>query len=192
MSRIAIAKIKGVSPYSQSRHHNTPKLNKELPEDYEKRTWQQRIHSNEEGMVIITPMTWKNCLSEAAKFLSVQIPGKGKSTYTKHFESGVLVIEPSVLPVKAADVKGDWVFVPADGIRGSGKRVNKCYPIIMPPWETTAEFLIFDDTITKDVFLMHLKQAGQLIGIGRFRPRNNGYYGRFQVVDLDWKEYHVD
>lgn len=192
MTKIAIATIKGNSPYSQSKYHNTPKLNKELPKDYEERTWRERMHVNEDEYVIIPPMCFKNCLSNAAKFLSMQIPGKGKSTYTKHFEAGILVIEPSVLPIKANDVKGDWVFVPSDGIAGSGKRVEKCYPIINPGWETKVEFIIVDDVITEDVFLTHLKQAGQLIGIGRFRPRNNGYYGRFQVVDLQWKDAGVD
>jgi hypothetical protein len=192
MTKIAIATIRGEAAYSQSKYHSIPKLNKELPQDYERRTWRKRIHQNEDGNVIIPPMCWKNCLSEAAKFLSIQIPGKGKSTYTKHFESGVLVVEPSVLPIKASDVRGDWVFVPADGIRGSGKRVEKCYPIIDPGWQCQAEFFIFDDVITKDVFLMHLKQAGQLIGIGRFRPRNNGYYGRFKVLDLEWKDAEYD
>ena len=32
-----------------------------------------------------------------------------------------------------------------------------------------------------------LREAGKFIGIGRFRPRNNGYYGRFDVESVDWK-----
>jgi hypothetical protein len=38
-----------------------------------------------------------------------------------------------------------------------------------------------DDTITEEVFKLHIEQAGQFIGLGSFRPRNNGYYGRFKV-----------
>lgn len=191
MSKIAIAHIEGVSPYSQSKHHNTEKLNKELADDYEKRTWRNRMHVNDDGYVVIPPMAWKNCLSEAAKFLSMQVPGKGKATFTKHIEAGVLVVEPTPLQIMEKDVNGEWVFVPADGVRGSGKRVNKCYPFIPPGWKTSVEFLVFDDTITKDAFLYHLRQAGQLIGIGRFRPRNNGYYGRFKVLDVQWNEMNV-
>lgn len=196
MAKQAIAKLEGVSIYSQSKHHNTEKLNKELADAYEARTWKNRLHLNEDDHVIIPPMVFKNCLSESAKFLSMQVPGKGKATYTKHFESGILVIEPATIyidgkPVHKDDVLGDWIFTPADGVRGSGKRVNKCYPIIPPGWVVCPEFLIFDDTITKDVFIHHLKQAGQLIGFGRFRPRNNGYYGRFKVIDVQWKDYEV-
>ena len=41
------------------------------------------------GVVFIPPNSLKNCLSEAAKFLSISVPGKGKATYTKNFEAGI-------------------------------------------------------------------------------------------------------
>ncbi len=191
MAKIAIAHLVGSSTYSQSRFHDTPKLPKELPHAYEERTWRHKLHVNEEGCVEIPPMAFKNCIAEAAKFLGLQVPGKGKSTYTKHFEAGILVTDPSPLEVKADEVEGKWFFLPSDGVRGSGKRVKKCLPAIPKGWRATVEFLIFDDTITEDVFLTHLKQAGQLIGIGTFRPRNNGYWGRFLVQNLTWKEYDL-
>jgi hypothetical protein len=43
-------------------------------------------------------MAFKNCLAEIAKYLSLQIPGKGKTTYTKHFEAGVMVLDGLALP----------------------------------------------------------------------------------------------
>lgn len=183
--KTATATLKSVSPYSQSRHYQSEKLAKESPKDYEARTWRERMHSNEDGNVFIPPMSFKNCLSEIAKYLGMQIPGKGKSTYTKHIEAGILVTDPLVLPEKAADVKGEWLFVPADGRRGSGKRVEKCFPVV-PTWRGDVTFYVMDETVTQDVFRHHLEQAGAFIGIGRFRPRNNGYYGRFTVEGLKW------
>lgn len=183
----AVAHLKSFSPYSQSRFHDTPKLPKEAADDYEDRTWRGRLHVTDDGRVFIPPMSFKNCLSEAAKFTSRQIPGKGKSTYTKHFEAGVLVMDPLVLDIKADDVPGEWLFVPADGVRGSGKRVKKCFPVIHD-WAGEVTFHILDDTITEEVFTEHLKEAGSFIGIGRFRPRNNGFYGRFKVESVDWTE----
>ena len=41
-----------------------------------------------------------------------------------------------------------------------------------------------DETITKDVLLKHLEQAGNFIGVGRWRPINGGMYGRFAVKAL--------
>lgn len=118
---------------SQSKIHTTEHLDKEIHKDYEERTWRERLHCNGDGEVFIPPMSFKNCLSEVAKFVSIQIPGKGKATYTKHFEAGVLVTEPLMLGVQKALVQGEWLFVPADGKRGGGKRVWKCFPII-PAW----------------------------------------------------------
>lgn len=183
--KIATCQIKGVSPYSQSRYHETPKLNKEQPDDYRQRTWREHCHYDENGIVYIPPMTMKNCLSEAAKFISMQIPGKGKSTYTKHFEAGILVLEHSSLGIKLEQVEAETRFLPSDGVRGSGKRVLKTYPIIRE-WQASCTFIVQDDLITKEVFLYHLNQAGTFIGIGRFRPRNNGYYGRFVVNKCEW------
>lgn len=185
--KTAIATLKSVSPYSQSRHYVVDKANngKEGPKDYEARTWRERLHINDEGNVFIPPMAFKNCVAEVAKFLARQIPGKGKSTYTKHFEAGVLVTDGLTLPLKKDDVPGEWLFLPSDGKRGSGKRVDKCYPVIRE-WAGNVTFLILDETITQDVFREHLEEAGRFIGIGRFRPRNNGYYGRFKVEGLKW------
>jgi hypothetical protein len=130
-------------------------------------------------------MSFKNCLAEAAKYKSIQIPGKGKSTYTKHFEAGLLVCDPLSLGVNVSDVKGESLHVPSDGRRGGTTRVLKTFPVI-PSWSGVVDFLVLDEVINEDVFLAHLEDAGRFIGIGRFRPRNNGYYGRFEVVDVKW------
>lgn len=183
--KTAIAHLKSSSPYSQSAYYKTPALEKESKADYEARTWRDKCHTTEDGYIYIPPMSFKNCITEAAKYLSVQIPGKGKATYTKHFEAGVLVMQPMPLPIKKEDVKGEWLFVPTSGKRGDGKRVEKCFPVIHH-WEGKVEFLIFDETITEKVFTHHLEEAGKFIGIGRFRPRNNGFYGRFSVESVEW------
>lgn len=177
--------LKSMSPYSQGRYYSAdhPKLEKESHEDYEQRTWMKRLHINESGHVFIPPLAFKNCLSEAAKYLSIQIPGEGKSTYTKHIEAGVLVVEPLVLPQKEADVKGQWMHVPADGRRGGPKRVMKCFPVI-PEWSGDVDFIILDSKITSEVFRRVLEEAGKFIGIGSFRPRNNSIFGRFAVVGI--------
>ncbi len=182
----ALCHLVSMSPYSQSKFIQEPKLKTETHADFEKRTWIQRAHWNEDGQLFIPPMSFKNCLSEAAKYRSIQIPGKGKSTYTKHFEAGVLVVDPLVLPTTRDSILHEWLHVPSDGRRGGTKRVEKCFPLV-PRWEGHVEFLILDETITQEVFAEHLNDAGSFIGIGRFRPRQNGFYGRFTVKSIDWK-----
>lgn len=181
--RTVKASLKSISPYSQSRFYEVPKLERELPAEYEERTWMERLHVNKDGNVYIPPMALKNCLSDAAKYMGIQIPGKGKSNYKKHFEAGLIVTSPIILPIKKEDVNGEWLFLPSNGNRGDGKRVKKCMPLIAE-WSGEATFYIVDEIITLDVFRRHLEAAGSFIGLGRFRPRNNGFYGRFEVLSV--------
>ena len=91
--KVCTAHLKSISPYSQSRDHGTPKLDKEGSESYEQRTWKNKAHVSKDGIVFIPPMAFKQAVDETAKYLSIQIPGKGKATYTKHFRSGLLVMD---------------------------------------------------------------------------------------------------
>jgi hypothetical protein len=184
----AIATLKGISPYSQSRFHNAPKLEKELADAYEERTWREKCHFDAKTQeLFIPPMAYSNAIKEAAKYRSIQIQGKGKSTYTKHFEAGVMVFGPLPLGAKKSEVKGEWVYCHADGQRGSGRRVMRCFPVIHE-WQGVIEYVILDDIITKDVFEEVLFTSGQLIGIGRFRPINRGFYGRFECTKLSFAD----
>lgn len=173
--------MKSTQPYSQSRPIQSVKPSQETHDDFENRVWKERMHSSPEGKMLIPPGAFKNALSEAAKRKSMKIPGQRNATYTKCFESGVMVVEPLLTTVDVAGVQPERLFVPADGVRGSGKRVWKNFPFI-PSWSGSTKFYILDDLITESIFVEHLKEAGNLIGIGRFRPKNNGYYGRFEIV----------
>jgi hypothetical protein len=184
----AVAVLKSISPYSQSRFHNSPKLEKELADAYEERTWREKCHFDAKTQeVFIPPMAFANSLKEAAKYRNIQIPGKGKATFTKHFEAGVMVFAPLPLGIKKNEVRGEWVYANADGQRGGSRRVMRCFPVIHE-WQGVTEFVILDDIIVRDVFEEVLYTAGQLIGIGRFRPRNLGFYGRFETTKLSFED----
>jgi hypothetical protein len=129
-----VTRIRGISVYSQSKFYKTPKLERESHADYEARTWRDRMHVNEDGNVIIPSMSLKNCLDSGAREAGIKVPGGGQKRYTGMIEKAVMVLDPVVLPIKAIDVPGDWVFVPSDGIRGGGKRVEKCFGIIPIGW----------------------------------------------------------
>ncbi len=183
--KTATVHLKSASPYSASRPINIPKLDKESPDAYEKRNWQERVHVNEAGIVCVPPMALKNSLAECAQYLSEKIPGKRNATWTKHFLAGVLVVDLMPLGIKKDDVEGEWLYLDANGKKNSGTRVWRCYPVVRE-WEGTAVFHILDETITEAVFQHHLEEAGRFIGIGRFRPRNGGFYGRFSVESIEW------
>jgi hypothetical protein len=185
--KLAIATLASASPYSQSRAYGpeVEKLPRETADAYEERTWRNKCHTLPDGKVFIPPMAFKMAVDNAAKMLGRQIPGKGKSTYTKFFLSGVLVMDPIILPHSKDSVQRDRIYANADGVRGSGKRVWRNFPRI-DEWKAEVPFHVLADEITPDVFEEHLKQAGAFVGIGRFRPQSGGFYGRFEVKKITW------
>jgi hypothetical protein len=130
-------------------------------------------------------MMFKNMLYDVAKFLGEKISGKGNKTWTKHFESGILVVDPAPLGINVDDISSEKLFVPSDGIRGSGKRVWKHFPVIHT-WETEITIFILDNTITREIFERYFEEAGKFIGLGFFRPGRGGTKGRFSVSKFDW------
>lgn len=181
MPKIVIVQLESAAPYSQSRKHDTPKKDKETHEDYEQRTWREKCSTNDDGEIVIPAMAFKQALDTVAKRLGDQIPGKGKATYTKHFKGGVICEADVPIGYRKEDVPSITISANSDGVRGSGKRVNRTFPQV-PKWAGEARFVILDDTVTLDVFKRHLTEAGRFVGIGRFRPENGGLNGRFKPV----------
>lgn len=97
--------FEGIAPYSQSKMHEEPKLPKETADAYETRTWRSKCTVDKDGNIIIPAMAIKFSLSAAAKKLGTQIPGRGKSTYTKYFEADVVPLNDPKLDTKQEDVK---------------------------------------------------------------------------------------
>jgi len=185
--KVATCKIQGITPYSQSAPILTEKKNKEAAKEFEKRIWRERMHVNDDGNVFIPMMAFKHVMSDVAMYLSEKIEGKGNNTWTKHFTAGVLPMGDADLGVKADTIKGEWIFCSSDGKPGGRSKVWKCFPVV-PKWECEIQYHIADDIIYEEVFTRYLRQAGALIGIGRWRPRNGGLYGRFKVLTVYWQE----
>ena len=182
----ATCDIEGVSPLSWSRHYRVELLAQEGPDQYEQRTWRERLHCTADGEVFLPPMAFKIALSEFARYRGIKVPGQRGKTYASYFDSSVLCLEPALLGISRDDVIGEWVFVPSDGRKGGSKRVDKCFPVIPAGWRASVSMVILDRTIDEETFRDHFSGAGTFIGIGRFRPKNGGYYGRFALRKLTW------
>lgn len=175
--------ISGLAPYSASRAHEADKLKGETANDYEERTWREKAHVKGEK-VFIPPMGFKLAVDRAAKISGKQIPGKGKATYTKFFESGVIVTDPVfIAPLSAMEC--ERVHANADGVRGSGKRVWRKFPRF-DDWKGVVQFAVIAPEITKEVFEETVSYSGVSVGVGRFRPEKGGYFGRFKVDRFEW------
>lgn len=176
--------IESASPYSSSRFHNLPKEDRETADAYEQRTWREKLTTDADGNVVIKGAALKFALDTAAKQLGKQVLGKGKRTYTAIFKAGVLVTEDIALGVNKQQVEGVWVHVNSDGVRGSGKRVMRCFPTI-PKWKAKAVVTVLDPAITKEILEEHIDRAGKFVGLGQYRPENGGTNGRFAVLKVE-------
>jgi hypothetical protein len=179
------------SPYSQSAKHRTAFLDRESHEDYEERTWREKMTTNDSGQVCVPAMAFKQSIDGAAYKLGEKVPGRRGATFKSFFTSGFYCESDTALfngkPIMKDEVESVLINAHANGKRGSGSRVLRRFPE-MPKWKGVAEFTILDDVITRDVFERHIRAAGQLVGIGRYRPENGGTNGRFRVTKCEWED----
>lgn len=196
MKTVSIA-LKSVSPYSQSRAIGTPKNPSESGDDFERRTWNERIHCDTDGIAYIPPMSFKKALDAAARYTGLKIPGGRSATYTKHVESGTFIVDPLRLDIHKDSIPGEWLFLDANGKKGkqSSGRVMRCMPRF-DHWEGKITIYVIDEKVLnthperKQITVLEhfMRTAGSLIGIGRFRPENGGFYGRFVVNGFEIQE----
>jgi len=183
---VAIVKLKSEGPYSQSKPIGVPKEDKEAAEAYDERTWMEHLHYDENDEVFIPPMAFKKVLDAAAARTGMKRKNKGQATFTKLFVSGVMVVDPVMLGIRKDEFECDMIYADSQGSKGStSKRVWRRYPTTKA-WEATVTFHVLDAEITEAIFKEHLETAGLFVGVGRFRPENGGYYGRFSIVEMEW------
>jgi hypothetical protein len=190
LCNVTLESIPG-SPYSQSAKHGTEMLDRETHEDYDARTWREKCTTNPQGQVCIPSMALKQCLDTSAYKLGIKVPNRRGATYKNFFASGffcnadVPIANGKILQKTDADMVK--INANADGVRGSGKRVTRRFPEFVK-WNGIAEFTITDDIITREIFETHVKAAGMIVGIGRFRPENGGKNGRFRATKFEWTD----
>lgn len=182
----AVCQLTSASPYSPANFIMTLKNDNESDREWETRCWRERIHTNKAGQVVIPSTQFSGAIKTAASYLNIKIPGERNRTFTKHFDSGVMVFDPLELPLTPDDVEGEWLMLHAQPGSMHQTRVAKCMPRI-DEWNGVVTYTILDPKITKHVFAEVLAFSGSQIGIGRWRPAKKGTYGRYRVTELDWQ-----
>jgi len=186
---IATLTIVSLSPMSQSRQHTVPKLEGERLDDYDARTWRDKLNLNYAGTHVVIPAHgFQQAVAAAAKYSKRQIPGQGKATWTAKFTAGLMLLADPEIDTPLDKVFQVAISANADGVRGSGKRVVRRFPMIPMGWTSTFEIHILDPIITQPVMAEMLEIAGMFIGLGRFRPEKGGTNGRFRVQELTWDD----
>ncbi len=186
---IATLTLVGIAPMTQSHKHNLPMLEGESHDAYDKRTWRGKLNlSADSASVIIPAHGMHQCIAAAAKYSKRKIQGQGNSTWSKKFEAGIMLAGEPALGVHPDVVQPIDIYVNADGVRGSGKRVMRRFPQIGSGWRTTFDIFILDPIITEEIFREMVEMAGIFIGVGQFRPEKLGTNGRFKIGALVWQD----
>lgn len=182
-THVAEVTIQGIGKLLQSRYHNEPKEGRESNEEYEKRTWKSRAHTQGDEVCIPARAIKEALMAGAAR---ADIKTKGNATITKHFKSGVL-IEGGLLPlgVNKREIIETPYLCPTKGQKGDAKKVEKRFPAMLN-WSVTFELHIIDNIITKEILLEVLKITGLFNGLGSYRVQNGGENGRFRVIEMLW------
>lgn len=188
--KVHIEAIPG-SPYSQSANHDTPFLDRESHNDYDARTWRNKCTVDKNGQVCVPAMAFKQAIDTTAFKLGEKVKGRRGATYKSFFASGFFCDKDVPIAngkmLKPADAECIPIWANANGRRGSGTRVLRRFPEFHK-WSGVAEFTIIDDVLTEPIFEQHVKAAGMVVGIGRFRPENGGTNGRFRVKKFEWED----
>lgn len=188
MTEVYKFKIKSAagSPIMFGRPYDEKKLADETHDQFEERCWTQKVAKDKSGQCFVTGFALKNALESAASRLQIKVPSS-KGTFTKLFRQGVRCFGPFPLakrdgkPLTIKDVDPIKLFVPADGKRGSAKRVMRVFPTANN-WEAEVEVHVVDKRITEEVLRRHIEEVGQYIGFGSMRVENGGINGMFEVI----------
>lgn len=182
--RIATIQIEGLTPYSQSRALQSEKERNETHDDFDKRIWPEHQHIDADGNPYIPAVAINQGMAAAASYLAKggELKKKGQANWSQNFLCGLAVAKGPQLD--ASPVRPERVYCNADGKRGSGTRVWRTFPVF-DKWASTVVIHILDDTIPEEIFERVVGAMGLFIGIGRYRPQNGGYLGRFTVKKLE-------
>lgn len=180
----------GISDLMFGTHVAEEKKTSETYVQFEERTWKQKVLTTDDGQVYINPFALTNGLEVAGKFLGKKIPSARGATYTDRFRKGTQTVDKLLLsnskgkPLTIEDIEPVKLFVPSDGKRGSGKRVDRIFPTVHDWQVIGAAMYVYDGKIDDETTEEHMVAMGKFVGFGSMRVENGGVNGRFRVENF--------
>jgi hypothetical protein len=181
--------IVGTTPYSQSRRVEVfePKREKESHDEWDLRVWRLKAHTSPDGKSVVIPSHG----IQQALVLGAQkgrlTPSAAKSAregLAKRLETGLMMMGDASTDMSLDNAVMIAIQANADGKRGSGARVTRRFPV-WNEWSARFEVTLLDETLTTADLTAAVKWAGLVAGLGRFRPANGGFNGRFNVEKVE-------
>lgn len=179
--------IKGITPYMQHRMDdeklaNWEKVRKFIIErddiakpDAERAEF--HCFRNEAGQNYIPADQIRGSFINAGSFSKAKVGNARKSM--KNIVAAMFIVEPEEIIIPHYDT--------IDKRSAVNKNVKARVIVIRPKWTTwEAEFnlRVDNDTITPETVKEIISNAGNYVGIGSFRPTNNGYFGRYKIENI--------
>ena len=180
----------GISDLMFGTHVTEQKKTSETHVQFEQRTWKQKVLVTPEGQVFINPFALTNGLEVAGKFLGKKIPSARGATYTDRIRKGTQTVGKLLLTnakgksLSIDDIEPVPLFVPSDGKRGSGKRVDRIFPTVHDWRVIGAAMYVYDGKIDDETTHEHLVAMGKFVGFGSMRVENGGVNGRFLIENF--------
>lgn len=180
--------IEGVTPYMQHRMDDA-KLDQweklrgpihERPDVSIEDATRAEYHCyrNQQDTCYIPSEHVRGSLIAAGSFVKAKVGGRSKSM--KQIVAAMFMVSPF-----------DLVLPEYDSIdkRSAVNRNVKARVIVIRPkwnrWSVVFTLSIDEDSITIDTVTQIIEYAGKYVGIGSFRPANNGMFGRFKLLSID-------
>ena len=137
-------------------------------------------YRNQDGKCFIPSEHFRGALIGAGTFVKSKVGAQTKSM--KSIVAAMFQIEPYEILMPDYDQ--------IDKRSGVNRNVKARIIVVRPKWSTwEVDFTLTvdNDTIPVPMIKQLFEFAGNNVGIGSFRPTNNGSFGRFEVVGIKEK-----
>ena len=179
-------KIKGVTPYMQHRMDDQKledweknrKLIIERDDIAEEDAKRAEFHSynDKEGFYIPTEHI-RGALINAGAMVKSKVGNSRKSM--KNIVAGMFFIAEEKIRLPS-----EYEIDKRSAVNRNIKARIICIRPKWNKWEALFTLQVDNDTITKETIKEIISNAGKYIGIGSFRPTNNGMFGRFELSSI--------
>lgn len=179
--------ISGITPYMQHRmddislqewekvHSSIITPSKSAQPDYNRALFHSYVDSS--GNFFIPADHIRGALITAGTYVKGKVGAQTKSM--KSTVAGMFFIKEEKIKLTPFDE--------IDKRSAVNKNVKARVIVVRPrwnEWKTSFTLLVDNDTISQEMIEQLLQYAGNNVGIGSYRPTNNGMFGRFKVDSI--------
>lgn len=135
-------------------------------------------HRNKEGKCFIPADQLRGSFINAGTYVKSKVGVRSKSM--KQTVASMFMVTPDEIILPEYDT--------IDKRSAVNQRVKARVIKIRPKWmnwEVEFTLNVMENSLTKETIQSIIEYAGSYVGIGSFRPTNNGMFGKFEVISIE-------